>query len=336
MIKRSMLILCMIILFLMGTAFNALAATLCMPNNQSPSASIEIPIEIDGGGGIAGFQFTVTYDSSVLNCTSAVAGDLTSGWTIIFNPVTGDILGVNPSLTPLAAGISGSLVKLQCDYAGGLTDICLSAIKLKSEVAEEIPSAVCGDSCAIIGAEGQNFLTVTSSDPSSGVIVTASPADNDGYDWGWTPFTQTYSDNVYVSLTAPLTAAGNNFGSWGGCDSSSGNTCYVMMNGNKSVTAIYFSPLINYSVVRFQGGTPVAIYEDIWAGFNDPALTNGDIIKMHAVTFDEDPNFNRPNISVLLKGGYDQGFSSQLGMTTVQGTMTIRAGTLTVENLLIR
>jgi hypothetical protein len=181
----------------------------------------------------------------------------------------------------------------------------------------------------------QHTLTVASSNPNSGVNITVSPTDNNGYGTGPTQFTLTYNDNAYVSLTAPSTASGNYFGSWGGCDISAGNTCYLRMNANRTVTAIYISPMIS-PIIRVEGGTTVGAYSIIQGVFNDANLTNGNMIKMHAVTFDESPNFNRPNTSVLLQGGYDSAFSSQLGMSTVHGTMTITGGTLTIQNLIIQ
>jgi hypothetical protein len=63
--------------------------------------------------------------------------------------------------------------------------------------------------------------------------------------------------------------------------------------------------------------------------------SSGDILEIQATTFNESPDFNRANVSVFLKGGYDSGFVSQVGMTAVQGTLTISAGTITVENLII-
>ncbi len=41
------------------------------------------------------------------------------------------------------------------------------------------------------------------------------------------------------------------------------------------------------------------------------------------------------NKAVTLRGGYDSDFSLDLGMTALNGSLTITGGTLTVENLVI-
>lgn len=59
-------------------------------------------------------------------------------------------------------------------------------------------------------------LTIGSSNPSSGVPITISPNDNNGFGNGTTPqFTRTYKENSTVSLTAPATAPdGSIFQAW--------------------------------------------------------------------------------------------------------------------------
>ena len=80
-------------------------------------------------------------------------------------------------------------------------------------------------------------LTVSSTNPSSGVAITASPADNHGLSSGATSFPLTYNENTLVTLTAPATAGGNSFASWTGCDSAPSVTCTVTMTAAKAVTA---------------------------------------------------------------------------------------------------
>lgn len=82
-------------------------------------------------------------------------------------------------------------------------------------------------------------LTVDSFGPVTGVAITVSPADNSGAGNGSTSFTRSYNAGTSVTLTAPTSSGGNPFSSWGGCGSTSGTTCTVMMNGNVSLTASY-------------------------------------------------------------------------------------------------
>jgi C1A family cysteine protease len=95
---------------------------------------------------------------------------------------------------------------------------------------------------------GSYPLIVNSTNPSSGVAITASPADNTGNGGGSgvnTSFTFAYNSSTQVTLTAPSTSAavsGNAFGSWAGCDSvgGTGNTnCIVTMNAARVVSANY-------------------------------------------------------------------------------------------------
>ena len=84
-------------------------------------------------------------------------------------------------------------------------------------------------------------LTVASSNPNSGVSITATPNDKNGVGFGNTPFALTYN-NTSVTLTAPSIAGGNNFSSWTGCDNPSANICTMTMNADKTVTAVYVTP----------------------------------------------------------------------------------------------
>jgi hypothetical protein len=87
-------------------------------------------------------------------------------------------------------------------------------------------------------------LTVASSNPASGVSITLSPNDNNGQANGITQFTRIYNNNTVVTLTAPGTAAGNNFQKWqkDGIDLSTNTQVQVTMDANHTMTAIYVTP----------------------------------------------------------------------------------------------
>jgi hypothetical protein len=60
------------------------------------------------------------------------------------------------------------------------------------------------------------------------------------------------------------------------------------------------------------------------------------VIKATTQTFNESPSFNQSK-AVTFRGGYDSAFSSNSGaMSTLNGTLSISAGCLTVEHLCIR
>jgi hypothetical protein len=137
---------------------------------------------------------------------------------------------------------------------------------------------------------------------------------------------ETDSVNALVLTASPASGAST---IWSGCTTSSGNTCNVTLNAHITVTAAFSL----FPVKRVEGGATVAYYSTIQEAFN--AALSGDIIEMQATTFTENPNFNNSGVLVLLKGGFDSTFGSQVGKTTIQGTLTISAGTATVQNLII-
>ena len=65
------------------------------------------------------------------------------------------------------------------------------------------------------------------------------------------------------------------------------------------------------------------------------AAVDGDTILSQAVVFNENPDFNR-NISLTITGGYDCSYSTNNEKSVVNGTITIRSGTVVLENMKIR
>jgi hypothetical protein len=64
------------------------------------------------------------------------------------------------------------------------------------------------------------------------------------------------------------------------------------------------------------------------------ALDNAtDTVMALATTYHEELVFNRPGLSLQLVGGYDPEYIAASGWTTVQGSLTISDGTLTVANV---
>ncbi len=88
-------------------------------------------------------------------------------------------------------------------------------------------------------------------------------------------------------------------------------------------------------VARVQGTTIVATYSSIQTAYKD--CVSGDIIKVQAITFPVNTNFNAlADIPVSLQGGYDSPFGSQMGFTTLQGALTISRGTVNVGNIILQ
>lgn len=95
---------------------------------------------------------------------------------------------------------------------------------------------------AVYGPIPTFTLTVASANPSSGVPITVSPADNGGLANGATQFTRTYDHFTTVNLTAPINGGGNSyFQKWqrNGVDVTAHRTTTVNMNDNQTMTAVY-------------------------------------------------------------------------------------------------
>ena len=100
-------------------------------------------------------------------------------------------------------------------------------------------------------------LTVNSTNPASGVAITAAPADNNKSTGGNTSFTLTYNSGTSVTLTAPATAGSNTFGSWTGCTSATTVTCTITISANATVTAGYTTPLVKPTVTVTPASTTI-------------------------------------------------------------------------------
>ena len=75
-------------------------------------------------------------------------------------------------------------------------------------------------------------------------------------------------------------------------------------------------------------------FQSIQAAYDNP-VADGDVIQAQAIDFVESPVFGNP-VSITLSGGYDPTFTSNLSSyTKIMGSLTISAGTVTIENVII-
>ena len=115
-------VLALLVIVLMGLSVQAFAATVSIPDTDVEGGkTIEVPVMVDNGARVAGFQFAVNYDASMLQATGASAGDLTSGWMV--TPNTNEagqlkVAGVSMTLQELGSGSKGSIAKLQFKVIG--------------------------------------------------------------------------------------------------------------------------------------------------------------------------------------------------------------------------
>ena len=85
-------------------------------------------------------------------------------------------------------------------------------------------------------------LSVHSAFPATAIPIAASPIDRDGFTNGETSFTLTYPQLTDVTLSAPLFWDILEFSDWYDCDSTSGRSCTVCMDSDRSVTVLYDFP----------------------------------------------------------------------------------------------
>jgi alpha-tubulin suppressor-like RCC1 family protein len=101
-------------------------------------------------------------------------------------------------------------------------------------------------------------LTVASSNPASGALITVRPNDTNGQGNGTTQFTRTYNSNEVVTLISPFMAGGNNFQKWqrNGADYSTNQTINVPMDGNHTLTAVYVTPSLVTRTLTVNSSNP--------------------------------------------------------------------------------
>jgi hypothetical protein len=80
-------------------------------------------------------------------------------------------------------------------------------------------------------------------------------------------------------------------------------------------------------------GAPINYDQIIQSAYDHCA--DGYIIEVQALTFPSDVICDR-NVSVTLKGGYDQGFNSNPSFTTITGMLKISNGTVVIENIIVK
>jgi hypothetical protein len=148
-------------------------------------------------------------------------------------------------------------------------------------------------------ATGTYTLTVNSVNPSSGVVVAASPTDNNGATSAQTGTTGpaptdntlTYNAGTIVTLTAPATTGRNTFNVWGGCTTFSAETCSVTLNSNMTVAASYtvapkITPTVTVTPSIFSLTTqqPLTVTVAVSGGTGNPTPTGSVVLTSGSYT----------------------------------------------------
>jgi len=137
-------------------------------------------------------------------------------------------------------------------------------------------------------------LSVSSSGASS-VYINGTPNTYDGT----TNYTRNgITSGTTLTLVALSTKGTANFSSWSGCTSTSGRTCYVTMNSNKSVTANYTTPAVTRTLsVSSSGASSVYINGtpntyDGTTNYTRNGITSGTTLTLVALSTKGTANFS--------------------------------------------
>ena len=212
------------------------------------------------------------------------------------------------TLTPAAS--CNVSVKFSPQSAGFKT----AALSIPSNDPDQSPLAL-----PLSGTAGTRY-TLTAATAGSGTISSTPSGISCGGDCA-----EQYPQGTAVTLTA-VADPGWVFAGWsgGGCSRS---PCVVTVNGDSSITALFNLPQpVKISSVSGSGFSTLQSAYDV--------AVQGDAIQLRAQTFTENILLNRP-VLVTLTGGYDSTYTSPQGVTTINGTMTVSDGTVTVANLVI-
>ncbi len=134
-----------------------------------------------------------------------------------------------------------------------------------------------------------------------------------------------YSTGTAVNISATATP-GSFFAGWSGACGGTGS-CATTVNSPGYLIATF---MLTLNARNLNSGDT---FLPLQAAYN--AAESGDVIQSRAVTFIEDLLFNRP-VEITIKGGYDAGYQSAGGTSTVQGKVVIQSGSLIADGIQIR
>jgi chitinase len=115
------------------------------------------------------------------------------------------------------------------------------------------------------------------------------------------------------------------FSAWNGCTSTASNSCTIVINAAKNVTATFTT----LNPVRISGGNYYSTLQTAYnAAGNSKILTQAVNLTGNLTT--------SSNKAITLEGGYNATYLGRSGNTVMQGTLTVSKGSLIVDNLVIR
>jgi hypothetical protein len=131
-----------------------------------------------------------------------------------------------------------------------------------------------------------------------------------------------HGETVNLSASADWKS---NFSNWSVSCSGNG-ACAVSLTDNLAVTALFAS---NKQVKLSNATTTHDSLQDAYVAAND-----GETFLMQVYSFLENLSFSLPK-SVKLKGGQNSNYDGTVGMTTIQGSLTVEQGSVEISDVAI-
>lgn len=181
-----------------------------------------------------------------------------------------------------------------------------------------------------------NKLTVTLAGTGSGTVNGTPPDANNipiacaGGSSG--ACTGTYYTGTQITLR-PTVSGSSTFGGWSANCTRNGDNCLITLTADTTVTATFTAPQIGSQVQLV--GTPNQTHGTIASAYTSAGTAGTSTIKAQAVAFIGDLLMGLLK-NIKLFGGYDSTFTTQTGYTTVQGKVTIGAGSLVVDRVIVK
>jgi MBG domain-containing protein len=242
------------------------------------------------------------------------------------------------SFTPASLAVSGTTAA-SAVATSGLAVSFSSTTPAICTVSGSTVSGISAGTCTIIASQAGNasynaapdvtgVLTVTSTDATLTVTTAGSGNGMVNSNLGVITCPGDCTETLTSGTPITLYAAPDwksDFAGWSGACSGIGD-CDITMDTGKVVTATFNVK----QLVRMPGPT---YYATLQEAYN--AASNGGVIEVRDQTFAEDLVFNR-TINVTLAGGKDDTFTNPTGYTSVNGSLSIVDGSVTIGNLIIQ
>jgi len=238
-----------------------------------------------------------------LGDTTLVSATANSGLAVSFSSATPGICSVSGSTV---TGIAVGACIIAADQAGN------ASYNAASQMTQSIPVTT-GSIVYSLTANITGSGSINNVQQNSPAFVCSSPSTN---------CSVSSSSGTSFALYA-IPSMLFDFAGWsgGGCSS---DPCQLALNGNTTVTATFTPQLL---LQRVGSATP---YMSFSSAYSD--ASNGSEIRARDAIINGDVHLNR-DMSVTLKGGYADGFTTINGFTTIQGKLSINQGSVRVSNI---